>query len=502
MALERELKLSLYGRAPDFGALTELGGYALNALGLEAQVNTYFDTPEFALSRSQSALRIRELDQRSIVTLKGPGIIANGLHIRQELETMIPVGSGLEAVTDPEILSGIARVGLERLKPIVRLETKRHRFALQGVGELTLDRVEVLNNERVVLEFEEIELELEDGVSDGVLENIERAISATAPVRRSKTNKLQRALEAVTHQGQVRADTPWALAASRVIERELERLRAHVPMAISGIDPEGVHGARVSIRRLRAALKVFKSVIPARAVRLNDELRWLGARLGTVRDLDVLLEALPERSRAANLEPDALKPAVRLLERERTKSRTAMIRTLESRRFTRLQERLERLAATALPRVSVRGAGRTPTQLEGTTTIRQVYARLRREARIALVPDAPLEAVHELRKAAKRVRYALEFLEPAIGGTAQDAIAHLKLVQESLGQINDASVTLETLRALAGRVHDARAGFALGVTVGRLEAELTDARREFERTWKKYDPKAEAKTLRNALSKA
>lgn len=502
MGLERELKLTLYGDAPEFQAVTALGGYALHPLGLEKQVNIYHDTPEFALARAQWALRVRELEDHSIVTLKGPGTVKSGLHSREELEETIPLGHGLEAITNPEILQGIARFSLERLKPIVRLETKRHRFSLEDLGELSLDQVRVIDGDRVVLAFEEIELELGRAVPDEVLGAVERAIQEIAPVRRSTVSKLQRALEAVIHEGQTGTTTPWALAAARVIHHELERLRAHVPMARAGIDPEGVHGARVSSRRLRAALKVFSQVIPARSARLNDELRWLGARLGAVRDLDVLIGSLPERARAAGLEPEDLRAAVRVLERERSRSRAGLVRTLDSRRFARLEQRLERLADQTLPRASVRGPGREPTRLQGARTLRRVYARLRRDARIALEPDAHDEAIHTLRKTTKRVRYALEYLEPTILQPASDAITHQKLVQERLGQINDASVMLQSLRSLAGRVRDARAGFALGVIVGRLEGELTDARREFERAWKKYDPKAEARELRDALEKA
>jgi CHAD domain-containing protein/uncharacterized protein YjbK len=502
MPLEQELKLTLYGDAPDFSGMTELGGYAVHALGLEQQVNTYFDTPEFALARARWALRVRELEDRSIVTLKGPGSVTNGLHAREELEAEIPVGRGLEALTDPEILGRIAGcANLERLERLVRLETKRHRFEITDVGELTLDQVRVLNaDDETALEFEEIELELEGDLPGGVVETIENAIRAIAPVRRSTTSKLQRALGAVIPDGQTRPETPWALAASRVFEHELERLRAHVPMAAAGLDAEGVHGVRVSIRRLRAALKLFSSVIPARSARLNDELRWLGLRLGVVRDLDVMIEALPDRARVAGLEPDDLRAAVRVLERERSRARKTMLRGLNSRRHARIQERLERLIGQA-QRSGLRRSRHSTTRLEGAHAIRRVYARLRRDAKLALEPDAPLPVIHTLRKSAKRVRYTLEFLEPAIGKTAKDAISHLKTVQERLGQINDASVALEKLRALAGRVRDAHAGFTLGVIVGRLEGELSAARREFERAWRKYDPKAEAKDLRQALEK-
>jgi CHAD domain-containing protein/uncharacterized protein YjbK len=502
MDVERELKLTLYGDAPDFSQIGTLGGRTLTPLGLEQQVNTYFDTPDFSLGRLRWALRIRALEGRSVVALKGPVEVVSGVHSREELEADIPAGADLDALPDGVVRERLfALTDPTRLQVIARIETGREEFKLDGVGELTLDRVRVRDrHDRVVLRFEEIELEMDGRIDAGEIARLEAEIQAISPVRQSAQSKLERALEAVTQQGRTHADTPWALAGSRVLTHELERLRAFEPMARAGLDAEGVHGMRVSIRRLRAALRVFNTILPGRASGLNDELGWLGVRLGAVRDLDVMLEGLPDHAGRAGLEAEDLSGVIKLLENDRVRAREIMIRTLDSRRCVRLLERLERLGQQ-WARLGARQNG-AMTRQEGSTVIQRVYRRLRRDARLALADDAPIEALHELRKTAKRVRYTLEFLSSAVGETAEEAVAHLKSVQERLGAINDTSVALERYRALADRVRDVRSAFGLGVIVGRLEAELMAARTDFERAWRKFDPKAESKLLRDALEAA
>src|SRR5215212_10108639 len=67
---------------------------------------------------------------------------------------------------------------------------------------------------------------------------------------------------------------------------------AHEPGVRLGEDPEELHDMRVATRRLRAALKLYKEVLPKRAERYERDLRHFAGSLGEVRDLDVHLERL------------------------------------------------------------------------------------------------------------------------------------------------------------------------------------------------------------------
>ncbi|MEO1266582.1 MAG: CHAD domain-containing protein, partial [Myxococcota bacterium] len=74
--------------------------------------------------------------------------------------------------------------------------------------------------------------------------------------------------------------------------QSLVTLMANLEPAAQGDDPEGVHQARVAIRRLRSALQLFRPVIgrDEAYAHLKQELRWLAGELGEARDLDVMAE--------------------------------------------------------------------------------------------------------------------------------------------------------------------------------------------------------------------
>jgi hypothetical protein len=73
-----------------------------------------------------------------------------------------------------------------------------------------------------------------------------------------------------------------------------------------------------------------------------------------------------------------------------------------------------------------------------------------------LDPDAVRE-LHDMRIAAKRLRYVLEVTEPCFGPTAGEALSEAKQLQEVLGEIHDCDVMLPRVEAHAARLaeHDA-----------------------------------------------
>src|SRR6476660_3910483 len=79
----------------------------------------------------------------------------------------------------------------------------------------------------------------------------------------------------------------------RSISQSYERLVANQQSLFEGRDPEGVHQARVATRRLRSDLRTLERFIDADWSRhIRGELRWLGADLGAVRDIEVMLDRL------------------------------------------------------------------------------------------------------------------------------------------------------------------------------------------------------------------
>lgn len=499
MPIERELKLTVHGDAPEFSRLTDLAGFSLGPVELRQQSDTYFDTRDGALRAAGFGLRIREIENgagESLVTLKGPNTGADGVHSRIELECTIPKGAAIGDVQDAAILEKLLPLAsLDQLEPVARIETERSVWQLASAGELSLDRTKVVDRKgKQIASFSEIEFEHGADTTPSTVESIRAAIEQICAVRPSLQNKLERALAAASGKGGIQANMPWREAAQRMLQSELERLLAYLPMAAAGLDPEGVHGARVSVRRLRAAVRMLRDMLPRRGDGLLKELRWFGAVLGPVRDSDVMIPALAERAARAGLDPETLEPVIHRMKRDARRARERMEKALVSRRAARLLDRLHRLVHQTLMHPGPRAAQGLTTRDGAAQAIRRAYRRMQRDAEAALAPEASIELLHELRKTAKRVRYTLEFLAPAFR-RAEDAVSHLKDVQEHLGGINDASVMLTQLRAFASRARKAKTSFALGVLVGSLEAELRAERVAFEKSWKKYDPRAERRRL-------
>ncbi len=63
-----------------------------------------------------------------------------------------------------------------------------------------------------------------------------------------------------------------------------------------------------------------------------------------------------------------------------------------------------------------------------------------------------VEALHDMRIAAKRLRYVLELSEPAFGAVARDGAKSARKIQEILGEIHDCDVMLPRVRAHADRL--------------------------------------------------
>jgi len=126
------------------------------------------------------------------------------------------------------------------------------------------------------------------------------------------------------------------------LDLRLRALLHHDPGTRTGADIEDLHQMRVSVRRMRAALKAARPLLDAAwADGLRAELGWLGRALGPVRDLDVLLLRL--RAEVAALPADEQEPGgvlVAALEREREGARADMLAALDAPRYPALLERL------------------------------------------------------------------------------------------------------------------------------------------------------------------
>src|SRR6516225_8082861 len=197
-------------------------------------------------------------------------------------------------------------------------------------------------------------------------------------------------------------------SARTVAMAELRRLlgawRRHEPGARLGEDPEELHQLRVTARRIDAVLGLFKRQLPIALVRARKPTKAVLRSLGAARDLDVQLSELadycahlPQEDRAA------AEPLRALLERERSRARSRMVRSLDAEPTRRWLETLTQ--ATNAERGA--GNGADPAMVVMPERVRRRFRKLRKSVR-KLRPKSSMEDYHLVRRRAKQLRYATE----------------------------------------------------------------------------------------------
>lgn len=272
---------------------------------------------------------------------------------------------------------------------------------------------------------------------------------------------------------------PARLALAAVLLRLLDTLTANVEGTLRDLDPEFLHDLRVSVRRSRSALKLAGDVLPARLPRhFRPEFKWLGDLTTPTRDLDVYLLGFPAMTAGLTAATAAdLEPLRAYLTRERARQHRRLAAGLRSARFTSLtagwRSELSGLRAPARgPAVGGFAAARIG---------RAHRAVLSKGA--AITPSSPPEALHDLRKRCKELRYLLEFFASLHDpGTHQRVLKDLKGLQDCLGEFQDAQVQQHELRGFAELMKPdvpAAALLAMGELAAQLAAGQQRARREF-----------------------
>jgi CHAD domain-containing protein len=165
-------------------------------------------------------------------------------------------------------------------------------------------------------------------------------------------------------------------------------------------------------------------------------LRWLGAELGSVRDVEVLHARLTlHAALLPDSDAEAARAAMGRLDRDAASARADLLVALRTPRYAQLHRALHE--AVINPRITpsarVRAADALP------DAVRPTWKRLRKAVRnLGAVPSDA--ALHEVRIRAKRCRYAAELAEPVIGKPAREFAAAVTRVQDVLGEHQDAVI--------------------------------------------------------------
>jgi CHAD domain-containing protein len=462
---------------------------------------TYFDTEDLRLLRSKITLRRRSGGSDDGWHLKLPA----GPDSREEIR--LPLDPSR---TPPAPLVALTRAAHRgaALQPVVELATVRREWTLtdaagHALATVTDDRVtgQTLGAETGATSWAEIEVELAEHGTAEVLERVDAALLAAGAQRSAAASKLGRVLADRMPPGPPRPVAgPDATAGEVVLAylwEQAEAIRAADPL-VRQEAPDSVHAMRVGSRRMRSALQSFRALLDRDATAgVVAELRWLAGQLGGARDTEVQEQRIG--AAVAALPPElAMGPVAaevtRFFARRRTDASRTATEALDSDRYLALLDALDALLAD--PPLTPAAADPAVDVLPG--LVRRAVKRADRELKAADArPPGPErdEHLHEMRKAAKRLRYAAEAATPALGKAAERLVKQVKKVQELLGEHQDSVVARGLLRELAaGAAAEGGNGFAFGWLMRDEHARAERVEEQLDKAWATLRRRARAVT--------
>lgn len=232
-------------------------------------------------------------------------------------------------------------------------------------------------------------------------------------------------------------DTPPGRALRQIVTECHAELLKYRTIVLASRRPIGIHQTRVALRRLRAALTLFRDAVgpvEARLVRaMAAEAKWLAGECGPARDLHVFLSETVE-----DVPPLVKRIAARLAKVHLERARAA----LSGARYNAFDGQLTAFVEEALPY----GNGRL--DAFGRDLLERRHRKVEQRGRH--LSKLGGKDLHRLRIAIKKQRYAATFLRPAFA--SREAKAYIEAtvrLQGALGALNDRAVADQMLDDIA-----------------------------------------------------
>ena len=502
-------------------------------------VDRYWDTRDWRLFKAGWTYRWRDASGKKNLTLKSIQPSDDLVRKRVEVKQQV-VAFPEESTTAPlagrfaEQLEGLQ---LRDLQELFRVHNTRRLFNIRNPDgamiEIAIDRATVTTEGPVGkpapgrLVFVELELELKEGREESL-----RQLAATIEQRfgllPSRLSKFDRGLQTaglspprLTRRWSPFRDTPFL---QRLHKQELsssdsatylayhrllglfEEMLCQEPKAWEGLDPEGVHRMRVSTRRLRAAFRAFKDVLPRHSIRsFNREFKWVAAALGEVRDLDVWRANLKCYAAQVPMADAAhLSDYQQFLADQWRKARRRLLACLRSPRYGRLKDRFAHFLEHGPSARAMKALGSVTISQAAPQLIGKRYQVVGRDGR-AIVPGSPGDSLHRLRIQCKRLRYLFEFFQPIYGNLLKPEIKRLKKLKDVLGEFQDACVAKQQLRqyieGVLPRTGNRGRLKVLEQLISAQNRRTTLCRAEFQQAWKQFDRKGAGEAVLTSLGK-
>ncbi len=273
---------------------TAVAGYRLGTVTRKVVHDLYLDTADFRLLRHGYQLRVRAGADGSIATLKARGAGNEvGIYHRLEIEEALAGESLPGAVGD--LPSSLAEALVDvvgsrgELTPICAIEQTRRvrevspeapgrtRRSVPVLGVLSLDEMRIRQSwdGAILARAYEIEIELAPRGDAAELHGLADRFLGAFDLIPSTESKLERALAIISRHPATAPENWQGVQASmhmaeacRIIWQEqfMQMLLCEAGVRFAS-DPEYVHDARVAIRRVRAAARIYEGYFKTKATR-------------------------------------------------------------------------------------------------------------------------------------------------------------------------------------------------------------------------------------------
>lgn len=471
-----------------------------------ALVTDYYDTVDRRLSQRGVAFRVRKKDRVFEQTVKAKTLHAAALSSRPEWNIPLPSSkpdlAALPAAATarmglvlPGELKKLFTVDVSRKKAVVDIESASGAAKV----EIAVDRGAVRAGRRRD-DISELEIELVEGAPAAIYDLAIALVDSG--LRVSRVTKAERGYGLVDG----RTATLPKKAPKLVLTRQqtvsdalaeifgggIVNVLDNEAAALDGADPEGVHQLRVSMRRMRSALSVFRGLLdPAGIVWASAELKWLASCFGPARDWDVFGAEILDPVRGFGIDiaaVDALRAGTATARAAGYESARA---ALQSSRYTKFILGMSRFVDTHGWMLADAGKQHPLNQPLGKCAdaiLERAYKKVMKRGRG--LKDMDIAARHQVRIDLKKFRYTTEFLHALFDADKVGAfMKSLSRMQDQFGHLNDVSVArtlLGTLTSAKGLSATERRVLELGAgqVIGWHARGVSDAESAFLDDWK------------------
>ena len=457
----------------------------------------YFDTSTYCLKKAKLAYRIRREGEQWIATIKDGGLSSGGLHERHEWNVVV---RGPEP--DLTVFAGtdigqhlITLVGDQRLEPIVITKFERRTLmVIMPDGsqiEVAADQGTIVAGSQTV-PILEVELELKSGEPSALI-RLGAALAREYPLLPEQDSKFYRGLKlAGLSKAQPSPDVTFEINKNELadvgLRTVLVQLIAQILVAqqvflADPASPEHIHELRISIRRLRSLLEFYGPLGDHERCKYHQaELRKLGQILGVLREIDVAYVAWEQCSDGPFTHLESTISLGDMLAKNRKLEAEKVVETLQAGLTTPIL-----LDMWAMLTDSSKEQQRIEYHLTvGEYSVRRLSGWLETVTKQSKTIDwTAIENVHKLRLQIKKIKYAVEVLEPILYEVSQ-LIVRQDTLQYNLGLLSDANSTCRLLRKLLKVNHSEVFYLEVGMVIGWQGRETLTLQGKMDKYWEKF----------------